>query len=150
MGESCTNGGSVVVVTHSSRIYWSMPHVIWRVFLLKFWKRFPEMGVPLVIIHMKRIFHCKPSIWGHHHVWKPPFEVLKELANVPSKISENRVASTFFSKENPHKTWCPSQAKVTYSMAGASYSMVHTPALGHVRLPMYRPPARMAGTFSKT
>ena len=26
------------------------------------------MGVPL---HFNRIFHCKPSIWGYHHLWNP-------------------------------------------------------------------------------
>ena len=38
----------------------------------KIW-RFPEMRVPLVIIHF-RLGPCKPSIFGYPHLWKPPFD----------------------------------------------------------------------------
>ena len=34
---------------------------------------FPEMGVPLVIIHFNEIFHYKPSILGYPQFWKPPY-----------------------------------------------------------------------------
>ena len=45
------------------------PPRTWRFIIL----RFPEMGVPLVIIHFNGIFHSKPSILGYPHLWKPPF-----------------------------------------------------------------------------
>ena len=36
--------------------------------------RFPEMGVPLVIIHLNGIFRYKPSsYWGTPIIWKPPY-----------------------------------------------------------------------------
>ena len=43
------------------------------------------MGVP-VIIHLKRIFHCKPSFLGYPHLWKPPFnfELQLTFACLPS------------------------------------------------------------------
>ena len=34
--------------------------------------RFPEIGVPPVIIHFHGIFHYKPTILGYLHLWKPP------------------------------------------------------------------------------
>ena len=34
---------------------------------------FPEMLVPLVIIHFSRIFLYKPSILGYPHWWKTPY-----------------------------------------------------------------------------
>ena len=37
----------------------------------KIW-RCPKCGYPQ-IIHSNRIFHCKPSIWGYPHLWKPPY-----------------------------------------------------------------------------
>ena len=39
-------------------------HSIWR---------FPEIGLPPVIIHFNGIFPCKPSILGYPHWWKPPY-----------------------------------------------------------------------------
>ena len=36
--------------------------------------RFPEIGVPSVLINVDGIFHYKPSIGGYHHLWKPPYE----------------------------------------------------------------------------
>ena len=35
--------------------------------------RFPEIGVPSVLINFDGIFHYKPSI-GVYHQWKPPYE----------------------------------------------------------------------------
>ena len=35
--------------------------------------RFPEIGVPPVIIHFNRIFHHKPIIFGYPHLWNPPY-----------------------------------------------------------------------------
>ena len=38
--------------------------------------RFPEMRVPPVIIHFKRILHNKNLFWGTHgyaHLWKPSY-----------------------------------------------------------------------------
>ena len=37
--------------------------------------RFPEIGVPPVIIHFSRIFPYKPSILGIPHLWKPPYPI---------------------------------------------------------------------------
>ena len=43
---------------------------------------FPQMGIPLVIIHLNRILHSKPSILGYPHVWKPPHVLLGHLSFV--------------------------------------------------------------------
>ena len=43
---------------------WSMDLHIWR---------FPEIVVSPFINHFNRMFHCKPSILGYHHLWKPLF-----------------------------------------------------------------------------
>ena len=37
----------------------------WRIW------RFPIIVVYPQIIHFNRIFHYKPTIWGHLHLWKP-------------------------------------------------------------------------------
>ena len=37
---------------------------------------FPEIGVPLVIIHFTRIFPYKPSILGYPHLWKAPLRIM--------------------------------------------------------------------------
>ena len=37
--------------------------------------RFPEIGVPPVVIHFGGIFPDKPSILRYPHLWKPPFRV---------------------------------------------------------------------------
>ena len=34
--------------------------------------RFPEMGLPPNHQFLSD-FHYKPSIWGYHHLWKPPY-----------------------------------------------------------------------------
>ena len=39
--------------------------------VLTMWK-FPEIGVPPVIIHFG-IFPYKPTIFGYPHLWKPPY-----------------------------------------------------------------------------
>ena len=36
--------------------------------------RFPKIEVHLVIIHLSRIFRCKPSIWGCLRSRKPPYD----------------------------------------------------------------------------
>ena len=52
-----------------------MPWVTHRytVLIHHHWWRFPEIGVPPVIIHFNGIVHYKPSIWGYPHLWKPPY-----------------------------------------------------------------------------
>ena len=62
----------VIYDIHMGHIgYTNIYHVIVG-YLIYIW-RFPEIGVPLVIIHFHGIFHSKPSIWRNPHLWKPPY-----------------------------------------------------------------------------
>ena len=56
---------------------WRCHHIpsFWPFFqdLSQIW-RFPEIGVPLVVIHFNRFFHERNhSYSGTHHLWKSPF-----------------------------------------------------------------------------
>ena len=53
---------------------------------------FLKWGYPQ-IIHFKRMFHYKPSIWGYPHFGKPPHDLpLTLLDNFPQRISWLRTA----------------------------------------------------------
>ena len=51
---------------------------------------FPEIGVPLVIIHFSRIFHYKPSILGYHHFRKPLIFPQQFLSLTTSQSRQSR------------------------------------------------------------
>ena len=60
----------------------------------KIW-RFPEMRVPPVIIHLNKMFHCKPSNWGYHFRNPKIFTALTNpirrlCSSVASSISGNK------------------------------------------------------------
>ena len=74
---------------------------LWFIVFFKSWKvpvlddpheGFLKWGYPQ-IIHFKRMFHYKPSIWGYPHFGKPPHDLpLTLLDNFPQRISWLRTA----------------------------------------------------------
>ena len=47
-------------------------YIVWSCWI---WS-FPKMGIPPVIIHVRRILPYKPSILGYPHFRKPPYDVI--------------------------------------------------------------------------
>ena len=86
LGASTTTGWCVeVCVTLENPIWW-----------------FPKIGVPPVIIHLNGIFHCKPSILGVPHLWKPQFVKSWRTSNPMDQVAVYQTVYPDFGIANPH------------------------------------------------
>ena len=93
-------------------------------------RRFPEIGVPLVIIHLDRIFSMNHHFGYSHLFMEPPDSVLQyvslsELLTRPLATVWTRPPHTFPSHSHHRKTSHVQAQRCTTTVAKATMLMVH-------------------------